>query len=66
MIKIIATAAIYLLTMLLAYVLKKMGLFHKEDKRVLSNLIFYVTLPASLISGLVEPRLTYIMLCLYL
>ena len=43
MIKIIATAAIYLLTMLLAYVLKKMGLFHKEDKRVLSNLIFYVT-----------------------
>ena len=51
MIKIIATAAIYLLTMLLAYVLKKMGLFHKEDKRVLSNLIFYVTLPASLISG---------------
>ena len=51
MIKIIATAAIYLLTMLLAYVLKKMGLFHKEDKRALSNLIFYVTLPASLISG---------------
>ena len=37
MIKIIATAAIYLLTMLLAYVLKKMGLFHKEDKRVLSD-----------------------------
>ena len=51
MIKIIATAAIYLLAMLLAYVLKKMGLFRKEDKRVLSNLIFYVTLPASLISG---------------
>lgn len=28
-----------------------MGLFHKEDKKILSNLIFYVTLPASLISG---------------
>lgn len=51
MIKIIATSSIYLLTMLFAYILKKVGLFHKEDKKTLSNLIFYVTLPASLISG---------------
>ena len=51
MVKIIATSSIYLLTMLFAYILKKVGLFHKEDKKTLSNLIFYVTLPASLISG---------------
>ena len=51
MAKIIATSSIYLLTMLFAFVLKKVGLFHKEDKKTLSNLIFYVTLPASLISG---------------
>lgn len=51
MISIIATSSIYLFAMLLAFVLKKVGLFHKEDKKILSNLIFYVTLPASLISG---------------
>ena len=37
--------------MTLAYILKLAGLFSKEDKKTLSNLIFYVTLPASLISG---------------
>lgn len=51
MTSIIATSSIYLFAMLLAFVLKKVGLFHKEDKKILSNLIFYVTLPASLISG---------------
>lgn len=51
MTRIIATSSIYLFAMLLAFVLKKVGLFHKEDKKILSNLIFYVTLPASLISG---------------
>ncbi len=51
MVKIIATSSIYLLTMLFAFILKKAGLFHKKDKKTLSNLIFYVTLPASLISG---------------
>lgn len=51
MTKIIATSSIYLFAMLFAFILKKVGLFHKEDKKILSNLIFYVTLPASLISG---------------
>lgn len=51
MTKIIATSSIYLFAMLFAFILKKVGLFHKEDKKTLSNLIFYVTLPASLISG---------------
>lgn len=51
MTKIIATSSIYLFVMLFAFILKKVGLFHKEDKKILSNLIFYVTLPASLISG---------------
>lgn len=51
MTRIIATSSIYLFAMLFAFILKKVGLFHKEDKKILSNLIFYVTLPASLISG---------------
>lgn len=56
MIKVIVTALIYLLTMTLAYILKLAGLFSKEDKKTLSNLIFYVTLPASLISGFTDAK----------
>ena len=42
--------------MTLAYILKLAGLFSKEDKKTLSNLIFYVTLPASLISGFTDAK----------
>ena len=51
MVNVVMTALVYLLTMVMAYILKRVGLFHKEDKKVLSNLIFYITLPASLISS---------------
>lgn len=49
-------AGVYLLTMLLGYALKRRGLFHPEDKRFLSNLIFYVTLPAMLVSSFEDER----------
>ena len=48
MVNVVMTALVYLLTMVMSYILKRAGLFHKEDKKVLSNLIFYITLPASL------------------
>ena len=51
MVNVVMTALVYLLTMVMSYILKRAGLFHKEDKKVLSNLIFYITLPASLISS---------------
>lgn len=52
MVNVVMTALVYLLTMVMSYILKRAGLFHKEDKKVLSNLIFYITLPASLIKQL--------------
>ena len=51
MVNVVMTALVYLLTMVMSYILKRAGLFHKEDKKVLSKLIFYITLPASLISS---------------
>ena len=41
MVNVVMTALVYLLTMVMSYILKRAGLFHKEDKKVLSNLIFY-------------------------
>ena len=51
MLEVITWAVIYMLTMFLGYFLKRMGVFRTEDKRILSNIIFYVTLPAMLISS---------------
>lgn len=44
-------AGIFLTTMALGYALKRLGVFKPEDRRVLSDLIFYVTLPAMLVSS---------------
>ena len=49
--EIIVQTAIYILTMALGYGLKRVGIFKSEDKKVLTNLILYVTLPAALVSG---------------
>lgn len=49
--KVLLQAAIYLGTMFLGYALKKLGIFRKEDKQVLGNVIVYLTLPAMLISS---------------
>ena len=51
MLDVITWAVIYMLTMFLGYFLKRLGVFRTEDKRILSNIIFYVTLPAMLISS---------------
>ena len=51
MLEVITWAVIYMLTMFLGFFLKRAGVFRTEDKHVLSNLIFYVTLPAMLVSS---------------
>lgn len=48
---VLTWAAIYLLTMFLGYSLKRIGIFKAEDRKILSDLIFYVTLPAMLVSS---------------
>ena len=40
-----------MLAMFLGYGLKRAGIFGPEDKRTLTNIILYVTLPAALVSG---------------
>lgn len=44
-------ACTYMITMFLAYSLKKIGIFKVEDRKVFANLIFNVTLPAMLVSS---------------
>ena len=48
---VLCQGVIFLLTMVLGYVLKRLGVFRTEDKRFLSDLIFYITLPAMLVSS---------------
>ena len=38
MVNVVMTALVYLLTMVMSYILKRAGLFHKEDKT--SNLVW--------------------------
>lgn len=49
--EVLTWAGIYMLTMLLGYFLKRAGVFQTGDKHLLSNVIFYITLPAMLISS---------------
>lgn len=48
---VLLQTAIYLGTMALGYLLKRLGVFRPEDKKVLGNIIVYLTLPAMLISS---------------
>ena len=61
MVNVVMTALVYLLTKVMSYILKRAGLFHKEDKKVLSNLIFYITLPASLKAASLGQKYMYTM-----
>lgn len=44
-------ACTYMLTMFLAYGLKRLGVFKPEDRKVFASLIFNITLPAMLVSS---------------
>lgn len=44
-------SGIYLFTMFFSYALKRLGVFKLEDKKFIADLIFYVTLPAMLVSS---------------
>lgn len=49
--EVLMWSGIYLATILLGYVMKRLGVFRLEDRKFLSDLIFYVTLPGMLISS---------------
>lgn len=48
---ILSQMCIYLLVMLVGFALRHGGILRMEDRRVVANLIFYVTMPAAVISG---------------
>lgn len=52
----------FLLTILIAFTLKKVGIFKQEDGQILSKIFIYVTLPATIIVGLNGTRFSLISL----
>ena len=44
-------SGILIFLIVLGYLLKRAGLFHQEDSKVLSNIMLYVTLPAVLVNA---------------
>lgn len=53
-----------LATILLAYGLKHLGIFKQEDGQVLSKMIVYITLPATIVNGVNGTKLTTLFLIL--
>ena len=51
MYNVVVWACTYMITMFLAYGLKKLGIFQVKDRKIFANLIFNVTLPAMLVSS---------------
>lgn len=49
MVKVLLQAAAFILIMVIAYVLKKIGFFRPQDDQVLSKIMFKITLPASIV-----------------
>lgn len=54
MAEVLTWAVIYMGTIAIGYALKQMGIFGEETKKAISSLIFYVTLPALLVSSFSE------------
>ena len=48
---VVVWACTYMITMFLAYGLKRLGIFQVKDRKIFANLIFNVTLPAMLVSS---------------
>jgi len=61
---IFANSASFLLTILLANFLKQKGLFKQEDGQVLTKVILYFTLPATIIVGVNHTRLSSLLFIL--
>lgn len=54
----------FLITIFLAYGLKQVGIFKQQDGQVLSKMIVYITLPATIINGVNGTKLTTLFLIL--
>ena len=62
MLDVLIRAGSFVAVIFLGYILRRIGLFRKEDFRVLSNVVLKITLPAAIIVSFANTRLTPSML----
>lgn len=51
MLKIFSQAMLFIIIICIGYILKSIGIFRKEDFRVISKIVIYLTLPCSIINN---------------
>lgn len=66
MLQILTRAGAFVAIILLGIVLRRIGLFHRDDFRVLSNIVIKVTLPAAIITSFSQNQIQTDMLMLAL
>ena len=66
MLNVLIRAGSFLATIILGFLLRKIGLFRKSDFKVLSNVVLKITLPAAIVVSFADTRLTPSMLVLIL
>lgn len=64
MLDVLIRAGSFVAVIVLGYVLRRVGLFRKEDFKVLSNVVLKITLPAAIIVNFADTQLTPSMLTL--
>lgn len=66
MLEVLIRAGSFVAVIFLGYVLRRIGLFRKEDFKVLSNVVLKITLPAAIVVSFANTRLTMDMFMLIL
>ena len=64
MLDVLIRAGSFVAVILLGYLLRRIGLFRKEDFKVLSNIVLKITLPAAIIASFSNTEISAVMLIL--
>ena len=66
MLNVLLRAGSFVAVIILGYLLRRIGVFRKEDFKVLSNIVFKITLPAAIVVSFANTELTPSMLIMIL
>lgn len=66
MLDVLIRAGSFVAVIILGYILRRIGLFRKEDFKVLSNVVLKITLPAAIVVSFADTKLTPSMLTMIL
>ena len=66
MLDVLIRAGSFVAVIVLGFVLRRIGLFRKEDFKVLSNVVLKITLPAAIVVSFADTQLTPSMLAMIL